>query len=161
MKTGVSLLVVTVLCGCVYDVPLVEKAAVAVDPALIGTWQLVPDDGKPENPTDRMTILPFDANEYAVICSPQKDLMVFRAYPVQLDGREFVQLEWLQAGPEQNRYHVCRYALQSGALTVETLNEKVVGPEIDRSDALRKTFLANRDNPDLFCDPQQYRKVAE
>lgn len=151
------------LCSCVYDVPLVAEAVVPVDSAVTGTWQLVPEEGKAEEPDGRIVVLPFSATEYVVICSPgEKDQMIFRAYPVRIDDLQLIQLEWLNDSPElKNRYHVCRYILDGGMLTVKTLNDKIVGSGITDSKALRETLLANRDNPDLFQNPQRYRKIED
>ena len=150
------------LCGCIYDVPLVEKATIPVDPALTGMWQFIPEGGEEVDPDEKMQVLPFSANEYVVIYPSEKDDMHFRAYPIQLDDLLLVQLEWLEAASKmEDRYHVCRYTLDDGILTVETLNNSVVESGITDSKALCETLLANRDNPDLFEDSGRYRKLKE
>jgi hypothetical protein len=160
-KKFLQLLPVLLLCSCVYEVPLVENATVPVDSALTGTWQGIPKKGEAEDPSGKMIILPFSKTEYVVICSPdEEDRMIFRAYPVQTDGFNLVQLEWLQA--DQGRYHICRYELsEDGTLTVETLSPKLVDKEINDSKTLRETLLANRDNPNLFSNPLRYRKLSD
>ncbi len=149
------------LCGCIYEVPLAEKAEVAVDPALTGLWQMIPDEGQPEDPNDRLMVLPFSRTEYAAVASPGADALYFRAYPVRLEGLELVQLECLQIDPGKERYHVCRYAIEGGILTVQTLNPAVVGAKTVDSAALRAALLANRSDPDLFEKPYRYRRLKD
>lgn len=160
MKRLASLLIGLFLCGCVYEVPLVEEAVVLIDPELTGTWQLIPDEGEPEDPTAQLVILPFSQTEYAVICSPaQNDRTVFRAYPAHVNGMELVQLEWLQAEAGQKRYHVCRYTLLEGRLTVQTLNNDLVSDLITDSAALREALIENCRDPKIFSTPMVYRKM--
>ncbi len=163
MKKALFLFGLLSLCACVYEVPLIKEAVIPVDPSLSGTWQLIPEDGSAEEPDGKMVVLPFSANEYVVICSSGRtDQMVFRAYPIRVDDMKLVQLEWLQPAPTtKDRYHVCRYTLTDGVLAVEVLNDKVVGSEIDDSQALRETLLANRANPELFRVTLHYRKLSD
>ncbi len=162
MRSLTVLLSILLLGGCIYDVPLVEKAEVPVDPALTGIWQMIPDEGTLEDPDDRLVILPFSKTEYVAISGQSDAALYFRAYPVRLDGMELIQLEWLQVEPGgDERYHVCRYTLENGVLTVETLNDDVVGRRITDSKALCKTLLVNRDDPELFEDAARYQKLED
>jgi len=162
MKTMMSLVAVLLLCSCVYEAPLVEEAVIPVDPQLTGVWKELAEEGKAEDPDDRMVILPFSKTEYVVIRPPGHDALYFRAYPIRVEGLELLQLEWLQADPDgDERYQVCRYAVQDGVLTVKTLNEDVISDEIKDSAALREALLASRDNPDLFEEPDRYRKLED
>ena len=154
-----GLWVVLALCSCVYDVPLAEEALLPIDPALVGIWQLIPEEGEAIDPEERLIILPFSTNEYVVVKSPGEGAVYFRAYLVRVDDLLLIQLEWLGVAPEDgDRYQVCRYRLEEGVLTAEMLNDKIVGAEIADSKALRETILANRANPDLFFDPGRYRR---
>jgi hypothetical protein len=158
VSCGAALLL---LCGCIYEVPLVKTAEVAVDPALTGLWQMIPDEGAPEDPNDRLMVLPFSQTEYAVVASPGADALYFRAYPVCLEGMDLVQLECLQIEPGKERYHVCRYAVEDGILSVQTLNPAVVSAKTADSAALRTALLANRSDPDLFEKPYRYRRLKD
>lgn len=160
MKRISALLSILLLCGCVYEVPLVEEPVVLIDPELTGTWQLIPNEGEPEDPTAQLVILPFSQTEYVVVCSPSKnDRVVFRGYPAHVKGMELVQLEWLQAEPGQKRYHVCHYTLQDGRLLVQTLNNDLVSDLITDSETLREAFVENCRNPKVFSTPMVYRKM--
>jgi hypothetical protein len=154
---GAALLLI---CGCIYDVPLAEEAVVPIPPGLAGTWQLIPAEGEPGNPEAQLLIVPFSKTEYVVICMPgKKDRLIFRAYPVHLNGLELIQLEWLQAGPEQNRYHVCRYVPGDGTLEVQTLNRELIGEDIADSAGLREAVKENCRNPKAFDAPMLFHRI--
>ena len=163
MKKGAVVLcgaVLLLICSCIYEVPLVEQAELPVDSALLGTWQLILDEGELADQDIRMVILPFSATEYVVIYPPGDDGLYYRAYPVRVGDMELMQLKWLQADPEEDEpYHVCRYRLVDGVLTVEALNDDVVSSEISSSEALREALLENRSHPEIFGDPERYRKL--
>ena len=149
-----------VLCACVYEVPLTEKAVVAVDPELTGTWLLITEEGTDSDPNEKMVILPFSANEHVVVLSPGDKSLYFKAYPVEIDDLHLIQVEWLGIAPDKKeRYQVCRYALVDDILTVDLLNDKVIGAGIKTSKALRETVLSSRDNPYLFGESGRYRKL--
>jgi len=162
MKTLMCLFAISLLCGCVYEVPLVEKAVIPVDPVLTGTWQEIPDEGDLADPDARMVVLAFSTNEYIVVCSPAEDAAFYRAYLVQVDDFHLMQLEGLGIDPSESKnYIVCRYSVKDGVLTFKTLNEAVISDEIKDSAALREALLVNRDNPDLFDSPDRYRKLED
>lgn len=162
MKRLIALLSILLLCGCVYEVPLIEEATLPVDSAVNGSWQKIPEEGKSTDPDDRMVILPFSAKEYMVAVSPSDDAMYYRAYRIQVGDLHLMQLEILTLEPtDPDRYVVCRYALKNDVLMVETLNEKVVSDDIKDSSVLREALLANRDNPDLFKEEGRYRRIEE
>lgn len=161
MSKWIGLFAGLLLCGCVYEVPLVDEAVVLIDPEVTGTWQMIPQEGEPEDPTAQLVILPFSRTEYVVIGAPaKKDRLVFRGYPGHINGLEIVQLEWLQAGPEQNRYHVCRYTIsEDGRLAVQMLSTDVVSDLITDPDELRKILVEQCRNPKMFSEPQIYRRM--
>jgi len=156
------LLSIFLVCACVYEVPLVEEDVLSVDPQLAGIWQEIPEEGEAEDLDDRLIILPFSETEYVAILSPGDGGLYFRAYPIRVGDMTLIQLEWLGVDPEEGeRYHVCQYMLQNGVLTVETLNDDVISDEIKDSAALRAALLENRDNPELFDEPDRYRRVED
>jgi len=116
MKPWVGFLVILMLCGCIYDVPLVENAEVAVDSALKGIWQKISKEGKLEDTDERLLIFPFSKTEYLTVVEPGGDSLYFRAYPVRLEGMLLIQLEWLNAGENDHPYTVCRVFILNGLL---------------------------------------------
>ncbi|MBL7017145.1 MAG: hypothetical protein ISR84_06265 [Kiritimatiellales bacterium] len=162
MKIWAGLVVALLLCGCVYDGPLVEDAVVPVDPALTGLWQEIPKEGEAEDPDEKLLILPFSKTEYVAVVSPGDGGLYFRAYPVHLEGMELIQLEWLGVDKDEDEpYHVCRYSLKDGVLTVEMLNDDVISSDLKDAAALREALLANLRNPDLFQSQGCYRRLND
>ena len=157
MKTLVSLFAVFLLCSCIYDVPFVDLAELPVKMDVVGVWEKIPDEGKASDPDDKLVILPFSGHEYIVVSSPAENGLYFRAYPVQVGDSVYIQLEWL--GAEKNPYHLCRYTVKDGILTIELLDEGAVSPEIASSADLRKALQENLDNPELFTEAVSYRKL--
>lgn len=145
-----------ILGGCVYDAPFVEEAVLPVDQALVGVWEEIPEAGQVPDPDEHLVILPFNAHEYVAVISNE---LYFRAYPVCIGAEQFVQVEWL--GAQEDRYQLCKYTLQDGILTVETVNDEVVGSEIKTSEALRSALIANRARPELFTDPVCYQRSKD
>lgn len=155
--------VLLVICGCIYEVPLVEKAEIPVDPALVGTWQLIPPAGEEEEPEEKMTIRPLSSTEYEAICSPgNRDQMTFRAYSIGIGDMKLIQLEWLDAGSGENeRFHVCRSSISDGILAVEMLNPEIVEPSSTDPTVLREMLLENGGNRELFGSSLRYRKLYD
>jgi len=153
--------------GCQYDSPLTEEHSLPIDPALLGVWEEISDDGDPLEGMDRMVILKFSATEYLVHYPVKSDGEYYRAYPFNLGGVEGVQLEFLGSGSgpieegEEDVYIVASYSLGNGELEIKILNEKLVDDELSGSAAIREAFLKNKDAEDLFTDPGKFRRVED
>lgn len=163
MTKCIGLIVLFSLTGCIYDVPLVEEAEIAVDPSLVARWEPLPGEDGTDG-SEMLVILPFSETEYICVLEGDDDAMYFRAYPILLDDMTLIQLEWLL--PDKNKgeispYHICRVTLTDDILSVEYINEDVVSSDIKDSASLRDAVLANRENPDLFESPGRYRKTEE
>ncbi len=73
-----------------------------------------------------------------------------------------MQLEWLGVDVEKDSpYHLCRYAIEDEVLTVDLVNDDVVGSGIKTSAKLREILLVNRSNPALFHESKRYRQLEE
>ncbi|MDD5166232.1 MAG: hypothetical protein PHQ57_02440, partial [Candidatus Omnitrophica bacterium] len=62
---------------------------------------------------------------------------------------------------EKRLFHVVSYSLIKGELEVKTLNTDLVSVELKSSEALKEAFLRNRDNKDLFINPDKFRRIKE
>jgi hypothetical protein len=161
MRALFVLLAGLLICGCIYDVPLAEKAEIPVDSALKGLWQMIPDEGEPEDPDDRLLILLLSDTEYIAVVDPSEDALYFRAWSVRVGESEVIQLKWLNRGDGGSEYTVSRYVLKDGVLTVDYLNEDLVGSKIKDSAALRVAFAENLDNPELFELFGRFRRLKD
>ncbi|NQT92265.1 MAG: hypothetical protein HQ559_05855 [Lentisphaerae bacterium] len=170
MKWGSLLLLAVVLfvAGCEYDAPLTERHSIAIDRNVLGLWEPMPDDEEEEiEPGERMMILKFSDTEYLVHYPIGKNGIYYRAYPMKLGGVSCVQLQALgtEDGPleadEKELYHVVSYRLVEGALEIKTLNTGIVDDHLKTGRALRKAFLENKNNEDLFSNPARFKKIED
>jgi len=129
--TVVLAVLVLVVTGCVYEVPLVEEKSVPIDESVLGLWQEVPKEGETADPDQKMLVLKYSDTQYAVHYPTGKDGMYFRAYPIKIDGRTYVQIQLIGTkdsaciDKKDRKYHVLSYKLVSGVLEISMLT--VVG----------------------------------
>ena len=166
MKYRALLLVASflILAGCIYKAPLAEKQNLPVDPAVIGLWEPCPGEEGAGDPSKDLLILKFTDTEYLAFCPTGADGMYFRAYPIKVGEGTYVQTEVVGSPDGQNKdenakYDVVSYTLANGELDLKTLNKDVVNDNLTDSAELRKVFLANEKNKDLFKHAVKYRKV--
>ena len=166
MKYGVFLTVLLVLglTGCEYEVPLVEKKDIPVDEAILGLWEQVPGKDETGSPQE-MLVLKYTDTEYLVHYPTGKDGMYFRAYPIKIDGKIYVQTQLIgtrdgNIEKKDRRYHVVSYKLSDGQFEMRILNADLVDKNLTDSAKLMEAFLKNKDNKDLFKEPGKFRKVS-
>lgn len=167
MKKYLWTLLVAILLatGCVHEAPLTTEHTLAIDPALLGLWELVPGEAKGDPEKDRMVVMRWSDTEYVVQShlGPEGDF--FRAYPVEIGGHSLIQTEFLGNyfrdwyPPDKTFYPIITYEIVEGILIIRLLNPEVVDVEIKDSEVLRETFLKNKDRSDLFTEPVHYRRV--
>lgn len=151
--------------GCLYETPIAEPSDAPVDPALLGTWELVPPEPK-SNEIDQILILAFSGTEY-LVHSPVggNDEAYYRAYAARIGDVPCMQLQLIgsPAGPpkdDPSLYHVAAYTLDGDELEIKFVNTDLVGTDLKTSDDLRAKFLEHRNNPDLFTNASKWRRTA-
>ena len=151
--------------GCVHEAPLSTENTLAIDPALLGLWELVPGEAKGDPDEDRMVVMRWSDTEYAVQIPIGAEGDFYRAYPVEIGGHSLIQAEFLGNHfrdwypPDKIFYPVITYEIVEGILIISTLNPEVVDVEITDSEALLEAFLKNKDRQDLFNPPTHFRRV--
>jgi hypothetical protein len=168
MKTICLLFAATILLmapGCKYEAPLVKEHQQAIDPALLGLWEEENEDGKNQS---RMLILRYSDTEYLVHYPVDKNPIYYRAYPIRLGGMDAVQLEMIGIhlrpikAQEKERFHVARAKKLAGdKIEITLLNTDLVEESAKNIAALKKAFLANQDQAELFTNPGVFKKVTE
>jgi len=155
------------LSSCDFKVPLTSKHSIGIDQAVLGSWELIAEKGQEADPSGTVTIkvYQFSETEYLIHYFEAGSSYYFRGYPINIEGVEAVQLdllgsdEELVAKDDEDRFHVASYEWLNGQLVIRTLNSEVVDDDISDSESLRKAFLANKDNPDLFQDPGVFKRL--
>ncbi|MDP0496953.1 MAG: hypothetical protein Q7Q73_12190 [Verrucomicrobiota bacterium JB024] len=145
----VGLALALLLGGCVYEVPLTEEASVPIDPALLGTWTLTETD----NPAKTLTVVitRLSDTEYVVATTTYAEkIQCYRAWPVELDGVRYLQLQLLYDGnpdlPAQI-YLVGQLSLDGDQLALSLLTLK---RHDTSSEDFRQALRENLGQPDLF-----------
>lgn len=158
------LLGIPLLVACVFDVPVTTDRVIAIDEAILGPWQSVPE-GKDE-PVD-IRILRFSETEYVLHYFEDDWELYFRAYPVKIGKISAVQLEVLGDANEvvsedaDERYMIAAYRMVDGKLEVRTLNTELFDTEISDSNTLKAEILKHEENPELFNKPGFFERVAD
>ena len=169
MKCKLALLTVTVLLitGCEYESPLTKEHNIAVDSAVLGLWEAIPDKGEEPKQNERMMILKYSGTEYLIHYPVGKDGSYFRGYPIKIGGVSCVQLQVIgtKAGPpekdEKNLFHVVSYRLASDELEIKILNSGLVDDDLKTTEALTQSFLKHKGNKKLFINPGRFRRIEE
>jgi hypothetical protein len=166
MKFVILLSALTALCGCVYEVPLVEEALLPIDPAAVGVWTTVRDEAEGAAQAEKLVVLPFSGNEYMIIYPAGKDEMYFRAYPVEVSGMKLIQLRWIgqrqsPLGGKEKPYQLCSYDITDDLLTIRVLNAELLDREAETPEKLQRSLFENKSAPGLLQEPGRFRKVVE
>jgi len=159
--TWTILATVFLLVACVYEVPFTAEHNIPIDQAILGTWEVVSEEGSDE----QLRILRFSDTEYLVADNDGDDELYFRAYAIEIAGIPAVQLEFLGDNKRpvrgDKRYLVASYRFVDGMLEVQTLNSELVDDELTDSESLRAAFTMHKENPELFNDPGLFKRVTD
>jgi hypothetical protein len=153
--------VVGLLAGCDYTVPLVRTPDRAIDTAIVGLWQRTGADGKVE----QLLVLPLSDVEYLVVFpAGSTDAMFARGSLWHGAALTLVQLDWFGTAqgklPEDNRtFQYALYTVASEILTVRLLNPDVVAKDIASSDALAREIANNEGHSNLFRNEMVFQKA--
>ena len=172
MRVIAMLLVTTALsfAGCQYQSPLTKKHTISIDSSVLGLWEPVPEKGKEQNPNQRMMILKYSDTEYLIRYPLGEDGLsgqYFRGYSIKIGNVPCVQLQFIgfETGPPdkygESPFLVLSYVLANGELEVKLLNTDLVDVELKDSKALRKAFIRNQGNKDLFTDHGKFRRIKD
>src|SRR5512136_1031924 len=81
-----------IIVSCEYQAPLIEEHSIPIDSSVLGLWEEVPRDKRP-NPDERMLILKYSDTEYLILYPTQKDGLYYRGYPIDVGGIPCVQIQ--------------------------------------------------------------------
>lgn len=159
----VAIAITLFIAGCEYLAPLSYEHNIAVDPAVIGLWEEVPEGAKPSDPDNRMLILKYSDTEYLVHYPTKRDGLYYRAYPIKVAGISCVQIQQIGTADgdvkEARKYQVAKYSVSNGELEIKLLNTDLIDKDIRDTTSLKHAFLKNKDNKDLFANPGKFRRV--
>ncbi len=151
--------------GCVHQAPLTTEHSIAIDPEILGLWERVPGESKGDPTEDRMVILKWSGTEYVAQNPMGEKGDFYRAYPVEIGGRQFIQAVSLGSSwgeiyeGERVDYPILTYRIVEGILIISTLSPRVIDINITDTDILREAVLANINRQDLFDPPAHFRRI--
>jgi len=161
---------VLVLCGifflnsCVFEQPFEPEARLTADPALAGLWQEDLADAK--RAPNRLLVLAHSDHEWLVQypVGEADKTMFFRAYPIDLAGGRYVQIQLIGTGkcpvkPADRKYHLFKINAMDGAMEVMTLNPKTLGEVPPDTQSMREAFERVKDQADLFGDAIRFKRL--
>lgn len=150
---------ILLLNSCIFESPFEAAAKIPVDARLLGRWEEIT-----EKAPNRMLVLQHSANEYLVQYPTNDDGMFFRAYPIDLDGSTFIQVQLIGSaeGPVKvadRKYHLFKITAKDDSLEMRSINPDVLGTKTGDSAALKAAFLKHKNNPKLFDDPGVFKRM--
>ena len=166
-KTAFLMGAVLLFCGCEYEAPLTEDHTIAIDSAVLGLWEAIPDEGEEPDQDERMMILKYSNTEYMIHYPVKDDGIYFRAYPVKIGDVSCVQLQAIGTGDgppekdEKSLFHVASYRLTGAELEIKILNTGLVDDDLKTTDALTHSFLKHKGSKKLFINPGRFRRVKK
>jgi hypothetical protein len=137
---AVILLVFIAGCPFTSKVPLAEPDRSGLDHQLLGEWLGLTNGGD----SLRITVFPFNEREYYIETvergqAPQR----FRAFPFELNGAWFLQINELSPDGPASEYVFARYTFSGeSAFTLRFVGEKIVPKELASDPVALKSFLA-------------------
>ena len=158
---------VLLLAGCEYESPLTTEHSIAIDSAVLGLWEPIPDEGKEPKQDEQMMILKYSDTEYLLHYPVGKDGLYYRCYPIKIGGVLCVQLQVIGTGDgppkkdEKDIFHVVSYQLTNDELAITLLNTDVVNDGLKTTEALRQSFLNHKGDKDLFTNPGRFKKIEK
>jgi len=154
--------VLMLLAGCNYEVPLSQTASAPANPALAGTWTGQSADGKHVSMEIKISGTDYTAT-YTSTYTEGSDALTFKGFEITASGRNLIQLELQNADKDfqNNRYLFVKYELTPDGLSVYLLNTEVVSAKCQTTEELLKDIDVHRQNPLLFTEPLKFTKSAQ
>ena len=155
MKKFILPVILMLLAGCDYGVPLSQTATSAANPALAGTWTGQSSDGK----TAALEIK-TSGTDYSAAYTEDGNTITFKGFGVSAAGLNLIQLE-LQNADNQNKYLFVKYELTPEGLSVYRLNPEVVTAKCKTTEELLGDIAVHKQNPLLFAEPLKFTKSVQ
>ncbi|MBU1181395.1 MAG: hypothetical protein ABIJ52_02755 [Pseudomonadota bacterium] len=151
----------SVFAGCEYESPLTNEHNIPVDSAVLGLWETVQDNSETAGSSEKMLVLKYSDTEYLVHYPIGDEAFYFRGYPIKIGNISCVQVQLIgdangDIKKEERKYQVVSYELSNGELEIKTLNTDLVNKDLKESNKLRKAFMKNRGNVELFQNPVKF-----
>ena len=122
------LLLAAVTCGC-YEasVPLGPPGAVAVDAAIVGTWQCAPPPEDKSDSQATLVVMPFDEAQYVAEWTEGQDTDRYRAYASRAGSQVLLNVRALEPAVKPQSWVFIRYRIDAaGRLNFAIVRDKAL-----------------------------------
>ena len=151
MKKILLSVLLMLLAGCDYEVPLSQTPSAPANPALAGSWVQ-----KAAQETFTMNIR-ASGTDYAVTYGEVGESpLTFKGFTVETADLKLIQLELTDSGI--TKYLFVKYELTPEGLSVYRLNKQVVSALCRTSEELRDDIALHKNNPALFEEPIKFTR---
>jgi hypothetical protein len=158
MKKVLLPVLLMLLAGCFYEIPLSQTAITSANPALAGTWERFPAN-KGEKPLSMK--IETSGTDYYIRYTPEgDDSLLFKGFEISVAGLNMIQLEWLNSGKEKSKYLFVKYELTSNGLMYYFLNTDAVSSKCQSAEVLLNEISLHRQDPSLFVGPETFVRSA-
>jgi hypothetical protein len=155
MKKLLLPVVLMLLAGCDYEIPLSQTASGPADPAIAGTWAEPSTDGNPS-----LLKIKTSGTNYTATYTEGSNTLTFAGFNISAAGLNLIQLE-LQNADSPKKYIFVKYELTPEGLTTYRLNTDVVSSKCQTADEMISDIAVHRKNPDLFTEPRKFTRSAQ
>ncbi|HVD96754.1 MAG TPA: hypothetical protein VNB90_01035 [Cytophagaceae bacterium] len=142
---------VFLLTGCPYnsDIPLSETPNVAIDKALLGSWQLKEDVEKKDSSV--LKIYSFNKTEYSIIVEDKSKayttVEAYRAFATTVEGVNLINLEKLDY---KGKFNFFNYKIEGDILKIKIVSDVNVKDHYTSSKAMVKAFAEKMKEKEFF-----------
>ena len=151
-----ALLLAAVTCGC-YEasVPLGPPGAIAVDAAIVGTWQCAPPPEDKSDSQATLVVMPFDEAQYVAEWTEGTDTDRYRVYASRAGSQVLLNVRALEPRLKPQSWVFMRYRIDAaGRLNLAIVRDKALEglAERDALDAIRaRVAEASIYESPIFC----------
>ena len=157
MKKILLPIILALLAGCDYEIPLSQTASSDANPALAGAWTEQPADGNPVTMEIKIS-----GKDYSVTYTEGSNSLSFKGFEIKAADLNLIQLELLgDTEGSKNKYVFAKYELTPKGLSVYRLNNEVVSAKCQTAKELLNDINVHRQNPSLFTEPLKFTKSSQ
>ncbi len=154
MKKLLLPVVLMLLAGCDYEIPLSQTPSASANPALAGTWAGQLTDEKPVSMEVKTS-----GTDYLVTYTEGNNTLTFRGFEIKAGGLSLIQLA--MKDNEKTLYFFVKYSVDLEELSIYRLNPEVVSAKCQTTEELLSDLTVHRNNPFLFTEPLKFTRSAQ
>lgn len=159
MKKLILSVILLLLVGCDYEIPLSQTPSAPANPALAGIWIEASTNSKPVSMEIKTAGMDYSIT-YTENDTEASRSYIFKGFEIHAAGLNLIQLEWQQADAAESKekYIFAKLDLTPEGLSVYRLNDNVVSAACQTAEEMLNDIAVHRQNPFLFTKPMKFTK---